>query len=64
MLILFKYFSAQTLVGAEVEWNDEKADSPGIPATWKGWINQPVILVYKIPDFSFGTTKKFFNREK
>ena len=56
-LILFKYFSALTLGGTEIERNDVKANSVGILLTRKGWINHPVILVYKIPDFSFSTTK-------
>ena len=55
-LILLKYFSAQNLVGTEIEWNDVKANSVGIVVFWKRWINHPVSSIYKIPDFSFSTS--------
>ena len=60
-LILLKYFSAQTLVGTEIERNDVKADSPDILVIWKGWINHLVTFILKIPDFSLSTTKIFLS---
>ena len=61
--MLLKYLSAQTLVGTEIERNDVKANCIGKAAVWKRWINNLVISVVEVPDFSFQITKKFFKRQ-
>ena len=47
----------QILGGAEIERHDVKANSKAKLVIRKGWIDNLVILVCEIPDFSFGITK-------
>ena len=64
LAILFysNMFPQKHLGGTEIKWNNVKTHSNSVFAVFQHWINQLVISVGEIPDFSFNITKKLFRQ--